>query len=99
MNWIGFTASGGYLVEYTQDEWDDLMDTSIMPYFSITNLQERLLNWRREKGYSQERAAQTLAISRNYYSQIERGKCVNYSHNIYKAIANELIRDGIGELP
>jgi transcriptional regulator with XRE-family HTH domain len=45
---------------------------------------------RREEGWSQERLAQAVGISRNYLSQIERGKATNLSWQVMERLTSTL---------
>lgn len=56
--------------------------------WSVRQLSEELLMFRREQKLSQATMAGLLGISRNYYSQIERGEAANISMEIYAQVCD-----------
>lgn len=51
---------------------------------------ERVKEERMRRGWSQAQLAETVDISRNYLSQIERGEASNLSWNVMNKLAQEL---------
>ena len=87
MKWIGTTTTGNYLVEMEPDEWRFHLANRVAP---VDNVAEALLQLRKERGLTQSEMARRIGISRNYYTQIESGRQVNYSHIIHENILAQL---------
>lgn len=57
---------------------------------ALTTLGERIRRHRRERGQTQEQAAASMGISRNYLSQIEIGRATNLTATMQQRITDYL---------
>jgi XRE family transcriptional regulator of biofilm formation len=63
----------------------------------LASFGQRLRNRREREGWSQERLAKEVGISRNYLSQIERGVATNVSWQVVNRLAIALGLETTGE--
>jgi len=90
IKFIGKTASGNYLIELSKQEWRDYLSRAKI---QDNNIPATILKLRKTQEKTQEQMAKTLGISRNYYSQIERGIASNYSYKVHLAMIGELAKE------
>lgn len=82
MRWIGTASNANYIIEVAPDEWEELAYSTRR----VDGIDAALLTYRKANSVTQQSMAQKIGISRTYYSLIERGKAINYSHTIYRKI-------------
>lgn len=63
----------------------------------LASFGERIRYRREKEGWSQERLAKEVSISRNYLSQIERGVATNLSWQVVNRLATVLGLEATGE--
>lgn len=88
MKKIGTLSNGNCIVEMTHNEWGVLATNE--QKLNGLDLAAAIKAYRKRTGETQQRLADKTGVSRNYISQLEHGKAVNVSLDIYQRIVREI---------